>query len=389
MTRRSLQSALAIGLLTMTVFWAPSGAATNAADYVVGFFSLPGDLSHYDNDSVVQVSPPLSFLVVRSTDPDRLERRLSMDPRVAYFERDRAIYHLDAAPGDPRYSSAQYDLQPSTTNLEIAWSKTHGSTAVKVCIVDTGQYRNHEDLRGVHWTDWKDFVHNRSAAYDDNGHGTHVTATIAAVTDNGKGIAGVAQVSVAGAKVLDGSGSGYISWVSAGIAWCADVGAHVISLSLGGASSGALSSAVRYASNKGSLLVAAAGNDGPCTRCVGYPAAYPPAFAVACTDASNRLCSFSSQGPEVDIAAPGKDILSAYPTGLGPCAKRSARCYVSLSGTSMSTPHVAGLAALVKSAHAGWSAGEIRDRIQATAVDLGARGADPKFGAGLMRGEAV
>jgi subtilisin len=195
-------------------------------------------------------------------------------------------------------------------------------------------------------------------------------------------------VSLAGAKVLGRTGTGTNSAVASGITWCADIGSDIISLSLGGGFSQTVSNAVTYASGQGALVIAAAGNSGPCTDCVGYPAKLPLALAVACTDSLNRQCSFSSEGPEVDIAAPGLDIPSTYPNK-SPCGKRETNCYVLMSGTSMSTPHVAGLAALIKSANMTYSADDIRARLLATAQDLGPAGQDSDFGAGLIQGSAV
>jgi thermitase len=338
----------------------------------------------------VGANDAIHFLVVRAGNPQALERRAAQDPNVLAIERDVEGMHALLTPTDPLYAGYQYDLKPATTDMESAWDATTGAATVQVCVVDTGQYRAHQDFAGTAWAGWKDFVSGKAAAYDDNGHGTHVTGTIAAGLGNGHGIAGIAPgVAIAGAKVLNRQGSGTYSAVANGITWCADNGAAVISLSLGGGYSSAVASAVSYANGRGALVVAAAGNSGPCSNCVGYPAAQPEAFAVACTDSANAQCSFSSEGPEVDIAAPGKDIASTYPAGIQPCARRNTDCYVLLSGTSMSTPHVSALAALVKSAHPAFTNDDIRARIQATARDLGAAGADAKFGAGLIQGAAV
>ncbi|HEX9817070.1 MAG TPA: S8 family serine peptidase, partial [Candidatus Thermoplasmatota archaeon] len=255
----------------------------------------------------------IKFLVVRAGNAEAFEKRLAKDPNVISYEEDLEQYSISLVPTDSHYAGYQYSLQSSTTGIESAWDITMGSHDVKVCVVDTGQYRAHQDLQGAHWAEWKDFVGRKRAPYDDNGHGTHVTGTIGAVTNNDKGIAGIAQVSLAGAKVLSRTGSGTNSAVANGITWCADIDSDIISLSLGGGFSQAVSNAVSYASSQGSLVVAAAGNAGPCTDCVSYPAKLPLALAVSCTDSLNRQCLFSSEGPEVDLAAPGKDIPSTYP----------------------------------------------------------------------------
>lgn len=366
----------------------PAGAEPPSAAIIVAFGALPAERHAYAGAAVQRVDEGLRFFVVHG-DPRAIAVRAHGDPAVRYVEEDAEQYRALAAPNDPLYASYQYGLQAGTTGIEAAWDTTVGSTAVKACVVDTGQDRSHEDLAGIAWAGWRDYIKGKAAAYDDNGHGTHVTGILAAVRDNGKGIAGAAQASVAGAKVLSRSGSGTNSAVASGIAWCADQGAGIVSLSLGGGSSQAVADAVAYAAGKGALVIAAAGNSGPCTSCVSYPAALAAVVAVACTDAANALCSFSSRGPEVDLAAPGRSIASAWPAGISPCKRGAHDCYVLLSGTSMSTPLVSGLAALVWSAHPAFTAGDVRARLEATARDLGAAGWDPRFGHGLVQGAAV
>jgi subtilisin family serine protease len=385
--RVAASSILALLVLGSGALPVAGGESPNAA-YVVQLRSLPDARSHYHGEPVESSNDALRFLVVRPGNPESFERRLQGDANVVAYEQDLELYRTLLTPTDPLYAGYQYDLKPSTTNIEAAWDVTLGSAATKVCVADTGQYRAHQDFVGVAWGEWKDLVAGKASPYDDNGHGTHVTGTIGAAMDNGRGVAGIAHVTIAGAKVLNRQGSGSVSGVANGISWCADIGSHIISLSLGGGYSSTIEAAVNYAAAKGALVVAAAGNSGPCSNCVDYPAKLPAAFAVACTDAANAQCSFSSEGPEVDIAAPGKDIASTYPP-LGTCGRKNSNCYVLMSGTSMSTPHVAALAALVKSAHPELDADGIRSRLVATALDLGAAGTDQDFGAGLIQGSAV
>lgn len=381
-------SAVAL-LLALGPGWPVASAAPASAEYIVTFRELPPYRSEYAGEPVVGTNEGLRFLLVHAADASAFRDRAARDANVLRLERDDEIYHTLLIPSDSLYATYQYNLKTGTTNMEHAWDRTLGASSVKVCVVDTGQYRDHLDFRGTTWGEWKDFVRGKMIAYDDNGHGTHVTGIVGAVIDNGRGIAGVAQVTVVGAKVLNKMGSGTTSAVANGITWCADRGAHVINLSLGGGYSPTIENAVNYAHGKGALVVAAAGNSGPCSNCVTYPAALPNAFAVACSDALDAQCTFSSQGPEVDITAPGLKIASTYPAGIYPCARKDTNCYVSLSGTSMSTPHVSALAALVKSAFPDATNEEIRGRIVATAADLGAPGPDEKSGAGLIQGDAV
>jgi thermitase len=215
------------------------------------------------------------------------------------------------------------------------------------------------------------------ACEDDDGHGTHVAGTIAAVAGNRTGIAGVAFSSpLIVCKALGADGSGETSDVAACIAWAHARGAKVISLSLGGPATNTLRAAVKAAwdggGRSGSVVVAAAGNDGNSTP--NYPAAYPEAISVAAVDDSGTHAWFSNTNDDVEVAAPGVDVLSAKLGG----------GYVRESGTSMATPHVAGAAALEWEAHPRSSAKTIRNHLDALTADAGQPGRDPDFGFGIL-----
>jgi subtilisin family serine protease len=333
----------------------------------VGFHSaadLPAVASGFHGGKVLSTRDDLAYALVKVDAPGlaRFQAGLAGDDRVKYVERDLPIVQADLGPfvpNDPTFPN-QYDLLPLTTNTVSAWQVTLGSTATKVCVTDTGVFRTHPDLAAMPFYYWKDEISFLAAPYDDHGHGTHVTGTIAATSNNGIGIAGMARVSVGHAKVLDSGGSGSFTQVANGIADCQASGAHVISMSLGcaggiGSSCDSLTmhNAVIAAYNAGILVVAAAGNSGPCTNCIGTPAVYPEAVAITCSDSLNNFCSFSSQGPQAFVMAPGLSTWSTVPTGA--CALCSPTGYRQLSGTSMSTPHVAGEAALLKSLQPGWN----------------------------------
>ncbi|PSP54574.1 peptidase S8 [Halobacteriales archaeon QS_1_67_19] len=220
---------------------------------------------------------------------------------------------------------------------------------------------------------------------DDNNHGTHC-AGIAAGDDNTEGVVGVApDATLHAVKVLDKCGSGSYSDIAAGIEYVADQGWDVGSLSLGGDSgSSALKDAVQYATDNGVLLVAAAGNDGPCSDCVGYPAAYQEVVAVSATTPSDSLASYSSTGPEVEIAAPGgaddgNDSTSVYST------IASNASYDYYNGTSMACPHVSGVGGQLMTN--GYSNTEARTRLQDTAEDIGL--GDNEQGYGLVDAAAA
>lgn len=286
-------------------------------------------------------------------------------------------------PNDPGYGQ-QYGLQ--RIRAGPGWASSTGSEEIIIAIVDTGVDLTHPDLAAKIVPGW-DFVNNDPIAQDDHGHGTHVAGIAAAITNNGLGIAGVSWgARILPVKVLNAAGSGYTSDVAAGIIWAADHGAKVINLSLGGPSSSAtLESAVNYAVARGALVVAAAGNSGNSTP--NYPAAYPAALAVAATDSADARASFSTFGPFVDIAAPGVSIASTVPTGV--CDLCSPSGYASLSGTSMATPHVAGVAAVLAGLAGAPTSALIRAAIESTALDRGPAGRDDLFGHGVVQLDAA
>ena len=269
-------------------------------------------------------------------------------------------------PSDPRLDD-QWGL--TKTRFRGAWNDAKGGGA-KVAIVDSGAYAGHPDIGKI--LAQKDFVEGNAVADDDFGHGTRVAGIAGALTDNGKGVAGGCfRCGLLIAKVTDANGRARDSKIIRGIDWSVDHGAEVVNLSLGGpAESGILRDALNRASRRGAVVVAAAGNEG--TRVPRYPAAYSRAIAVSATSADGRLARFSSRGGWVDLAAPGTNILSTSKSG----------GYDKWSGTSVSAPFVSGLAGLLASQ--GLSADTIRQRMQATAKDLGRAGDDPRFGHGRI-----
>ncbi|HCC47335.1 MAG TPA: peptidase S8 [Elusimicrobia bacterium] len=223
-------------------------------------------------------------------------------------------------------------------NAAAAWDYTAGK-GVKVAVIDTGVDFNHPDL-APNYKGGYNAVDPAAAPLDDQGHGTHVAGTIAAVRDN-SGVAGVAPAAdLYAVKVLDKNGSGQYSWIIAGIEWAIEHRMQVINMSLGGGSGNeALRLVMEKAGEAGITVVCAAGNDaGP----VNYPAKYPQAIAVSASDSADKIASFSSRGPELAVIAPGVKIHSTLKGG----------GYGALSGTSMACPHVAGLAVLAVGAGA-------------------------------------
>jgi thermitase len=264
-----------------------------------------------------------------------------------------------------------------------AWDITTGSTineAIKIAILDTGADQDHVDLAGK-IVDNKNFT-SSSTVDDLYGHGTHVAGIAAAATNNGIGVAGVGyDCTIMNVKVLDDTGSGYYSWIASGIIYAADNGAKVISMSLGGSSSSStLQSAVDYAWSKGVVIVAAAGNNGNTARV--YPGYYTNVIAVAATNQNDVKASWSSYGSWVDVAAPGVSIFSTVPNHSNYLQQQGyfSYDYGSLSGTSMATPFVAGLAGLVWATPYGTSNTSVRSRIESTADPVTGTGTYWQYG---------
>jgi thermitase len=250
---------------------------------------------------------------------------------VAYAEADYMAEAL--AEPDDSYFTAQWNMQK--VGAPGAWDVTTGSPNVTIAILDTGVDLDHPDLAGK-IVDNRNFTTSNTTD-DIYGHGTHVAGIAAAITNNGLGVAGLGYASsIMNIKVLGDDGMGYWSWIAQGIIWAADNDAQIINLSLGGSDgSSTLEDAINYAWSKGVVVVAAAGNNGNTVPV--YPAYYANCIAVAATDASDARPLWSNYGDWVDVAAPGYRILSTSKNDN----------YVYMSGTSMATPHVAGLAALL------------------------------------------
>jgi subtilisin family serine protease len=334
---------------------------------------------------IIRLSVPESHLTQRIT-------RLQADPRVAWAEPNYLVYP-DFIPNDPLYSSTQKSYL-SRLQVEGAWDVTIGRPDVVIAVLDTGVEMSHPDLATGIWTNpgeipdngldddgngFVDDVHGWDFADEDNDpsddywHGTHVAGIAAARTNNATGIAGMAGgATIMPVDVFRGGIGTYADLIQA-IVYAADNGADVINMSLGALSySRGEEAAVEYAWKRGAVLVAAAGNNG--NDAWHYPAAHAHVIGVAATDSYDRRASFSSFGPFVAVSAPGVAVMSSIlgnRYGLG-------------SGTSMATPHVSGLAALILSRNPTLTNEEVRAIIESTADDLGTLGRDPFYGFGRI-----
>jgi type VII secretion-associated serine protease mycosin len=279
------------------------------------------------------------------------------------------------------YRDRQWDLD--TMRVAEVWPRATGAD-VTVAVIDTGVDATHPDLDGQ-VLPGADFISGtEGTSVDPNGHGTHVAGTIAALAGNGAGIAGAApDARILPIRVLGGNGGGYMSDVANGIVYAADHGADVINLSVSStAQVGAVTDAIAYARGRGVVVVAAAGNARGSGSPTAYPAADPGVLAVAATDAADRVAPYSTRGGYVDVAAPGSDILSTFPPATGVAYRR-------MNGTSMAAPHVAALAALLKSADRELGPDRIERAIESSAADLGEPGRDDDFGFGRVDAAAA
>ena len=301
-------------------------------------------------------------------------RMLQSDPNVEYIEEDHKRYLMDVI--SPMAQTTPYGITMVQANQVSDASA--GNT--KVCVIDTGYDYDHEDLQSSGVTGYS-FSGHGNWYEDGNGHGTHVAGTMVALNNNTGvvGTIGSGQAGVHIVKIFNNSGNWtYASDLVQGIQSCQSAGAKVVNMSLGGSSSNQTeNTAMNNFYNNGMLLVAAAGNGG--NTSFSYPASYNAVVSVAAVNSSGSLASFSQRNSQVEIAGPGVSVNSTWNNG----------GYNSISGTSMASPHVAGVAALVWSNHPDCTAAQIRNALNATAEDRGAAGRDTSYGWGIVKAKAA
>lgn len=304
---------------------------------------------------------------------EELEESLeSMDMDVRYIEENHTVHALEQSD-----ETAPMDVHPEQEwnydmiNAPDAWDTTPGSSDTSIAVLDTGIDSDHGNL-----SDYVDTEKGKSFVGDEpddgQGHGTHVAGTIASYGE----VSGVMEEgSLIPVKVLDDDGGGSMYDIQEGITYAAGEGADVINMSLGGGGEDqGMEEAIDTANSEGTIVVAASGNDG--MENVSYPAAYDGSVAVGSVDSDEQRSEFSNYGPELDVVAPGDDIYSTVPGD----------DYEKMSGTSMATPHIAGVMGLIRSADSDISVDDARDVLNDTAQDAGS---ENEYGDGIADAEAA
>jgi subtilisin family serine protease len=390
--RRPLALLLAVALALVAV--APVAAATpavRAADaaapggrFIVDWRdSVPGRLAisgvkRTESSSAGQ----RSVVVAQKGQAGAVGAALRADPRVLLVAPD-AIVRSAAWPADGTPSDTFYPDQEDLEQIRVpeVWPTTIGNPGIVVAVIDSGVDLTHPDLAGVNVVAPRNEIWNNTDVTDENGHGTHVAGTIIARTNNGAGIAGIAPgSSLMPVKVLDEFGQGFFSDILDGVDWARIHGADIINLSLGGTLDPSQVALIQptftAARAAGILVVAASGNSG--SPVMEYPAGLRGVVSVGAVDREDLQADFSTFNRGVDLTAPGVDILST--TGGD---------YEEFSGTSMASPHVAGVAALIWAARPSLTVAELEAVLRASAVDLGDPGRDDVYGSGRVDAEAA
>lgn len=287
-------------------------------------------------ESTVDTYEPVTLAVLEKTEGEKIN-----DPE------SKKQYHLDIM------------------NADKAWDITMGKASIKVAIVDSGVDFNHPDLKD-RIVSYRNLVDPAKKPFDDNGHGTHVAGIVAATADNGLGVAGVApECSLMIAKALK-YGKGSDIDIADGIVWAAKNGADVINISVGlYTKSTAIEKAVKFALSKNAVVVSSAGNDAKNSK-IHMPSMAKGVIEVSATTKYDKIASFSNFGQQISVSAPGDKIISTMPTYEVDLTAEAGKNYGALSGTSMASPMVAGLAALLKSQNKTLTPAQIKTQIEAS-----------------------
>lgn len=373
-------------------------------------FSMIEEFTERNGLRLLRLYPAIGEAVFRILEPDLddVMFQTARDPSVEFVS-PNGFYRMSYTPNDTLWS---VQWGPKKIQAQDAWNLTKGNSSVIVAILDTGVDYLHEDLSGNMWKNpsedggtpgvdddgngyiddlygWN-FFNNTKYVMDNNDrdvndnpaaiyHGTHVSGITAAVMNNSKGIAGLAQVKIMAVKVLARNGTGDWSWLSSGIKYAYENGADIISMSLGGSwAPNSVKTQAQNAWDNGTLLVGASGNDG--SNGIHYPGRYDTVIAVGATDFTDSRAGFSNYGTELELTAPGVGIRSC---------RRTSPYYQNMQGTSQATPHVSGVAALMLSRYPSYTNMQVRLLLRNTSVDLGDAGWDMYYGYGRVNAYAA
>jgi len=344
---------------------------------------------NYVKDNAVKVNNELEgFPYIGVTMTMDEAEKLPGNEDIEMFDIDYLVHAMKKLPNLRKLAeTTPWGIEAVLEDLQFWEEIDDPSGSMKVCVADTGYDLGHEDLPVEPNVDGTDHNENGLWNNDEYGHGTHCSGTVAALGGNNKGVSGVIPNNKGGkfqliiGKALDNDGYGSFSGVLVAVQHCIDKGAKVVSLSLGG---GGFSQTTNdYFQEKyeaGILFVAAAGNYG--SSAYTYPASYPALMSVAAIDSNENKASFSQYNDQVEISGPGVSVLSTIPVNKG-------GPYDSWSGTSMATPHVAGVAGLVWMYFPNCTNVQIRHVLLHTAKDLGPGGCDTLHGFGLVQAKAA
>ena len=316
----------------------------------------------------------LNVHVIQVPEPalDQVAAALMRTGLFTFVERDYVMHTTATAvtPTDP-YFPSQWHLP--AIQAPAAWGITTGTSSVNIAVIDSGADWTHPDLAPNLVTGWN-FLTGTTTTQDNAGHGTAVSGTAAAASNNGAGVSGVSwNNKIMPLQVLNATTAASYSTLASAITYAADHGARIISISLCGSTpSSVLTSAESYAWNKGSVIFAAAGNASSSSP--NYPAADANVVAVSASDVNGTFASFSNYGSWIDLSAPGNNILTTVMGG----------SYGAWYGTSFSTPIAAAVGALVLSVKPGLSASALVTLLEQNADDLGTPGWDQYFGYGQV-----
>ena len=331
-------------------------------EHVRGLYSAFG----LRDESIIARSDVHVVALPASANEQAFESLLGSFPEVEFAELDRLVEPEEITPNDPMYAD---EWQLPRIAAPAAWASTTGSSSITIAILDTGVDGTHEDLAPKMVPGWNVY-NNNSNASDVYGHGTKVAGTAAALSNNTQGVASVAwNCKIMPIRISDTSGNATYSAMASGLNWAADHGARVANISYIASTSSTVKSAAQYFQSKGGVVVSSVGNNSTFDS----TSDNPYILTVSATDQTDTLSYFSNTGNNVDLAAPE----GAYTTTMG-------GGYTYAGGTSIASPIVAGVAALVMSANPNLSGAQVQDILTKNADDLGAAGWDSSYGWGRV-----